>query len=143
MPGDEVRLSGFKELDAALGEMKKATERRVLRKAAVEALQPFVEEAKRLVPVDEGTLRDSITAGSAITKNARRADRGDPPEGVRVYAGTANRNGVPREFGSHRSAAEPFMRPAWESKSGEVLDRAMTSLGEQVDKAAKRAARKG
>lgn len=63
----------------------------------------IVKEAKRLVPVDTGRLRDSITAdtkGEAGRSIATGDIVADAP-----YAGFV-------EFGTVRQAPQPFMRPA-------------------------------
>lgn len=138
----KFQVTGFKELDAALAELPKATERSVLRRVAKKALEPMLERAKELVPVDEGNLRDSLVIGTRLTSRARRADKQEPREGVRLFMGTANRNGVPREFGSVRSPAQPYMRPAWDGEKIAAFKTILTDLGDEVEKAAKRAARK-
>jgi len=138
----EVSLSGWRELGDALGELKKSTERAVLRRTAVKALTPFVERAKQLVPVHEGHLRDSIVIGTTLNSSAKAVERAEPKGGVRVFAGTANRNGVPREFGSERSPAHPFMRPAWDQTSAGMLDQIRTDLSTDIEATAARAARK-
>lgn len=136
------KISGFAELEKALADLPKATERSVLRRVAKKALEPILERAQQLVPVDEGNLRDSLVIGSRLTSRARRADKREPREGVRLFMGTANRNGVPREFGTVRSRAQPFMRPAWDSEKANAFKIVLTDLGDEVEKAAKRAARK-
>lgn len=142
MAGDLIRLSGFRELDAALADLPKAIERRILREVAADALKPFVEMAQSLAPVHEGHLRDSIVIGTKLTRGARRDARKDPVEGVRVFAGTADPNGVPREFGSARSRAEPFMRPAWDATGQQMLDRVQRTLADKIERRAARGAKK-
>lgn len=139
---NQFKVSGFRELSDALGEFKKSTERTVLRRVAIKALQPFVDTAKQFVPVDEGWLRNSIVIGSNLTRNAKSADRLQPKAGVRVFAGTANRNGVPREFGTWRTRPQPFMRPAWDATAPKILDQVQRDLAAEVDKTAARIARK-
>lgn len=142
MASDLIRLTGFKELDAALADLPKAIERRILREVAADALQPFVDMAKSFAPFHEGHLRESIVIGTKLTRNARRAARKEPVEGVRVFAGTADPNGVPREFGSARSGAEPFMRPAWDATGQEMLDRVQRTLADKIERRAARSAKK-
>lgn len=137
------RISGFRELDQALAELPKSLERNVLRRVATKALQPFVERAKSLAPVDEGNLRDSIViAGSGLSRGAKAVDRAEPKQGVRMYAGTANRNAVPREFGSIRAPAHPFMRPAWDATSEGMLKSVAADLGPEIERTAARAAKR-
>ena len=135
-----VKVEGVEALHDALGEFTKSTERTLLRRIAVKALGPVVEHAKRLAPVDDGDLRDSIRVGSKLTRRAKSAAKGDPREGVRVFAGTTNRNGVPREFGSVRSPAEPFMRPAWDSGKRQVLADVTDQLAGEIERTRKRVA---
>lgn len=137
-----VKIGGFRELDRALAQLPKATERSVLRRVAKLALEPVLERAKQLVPVDEGRLRDSLVIGSSLTSRARRADKAEPREGVRVFMGSASRNAVPREFGTVRSAAQPYMRPAWDSQRVTSAKIVFTELEKEIKKAAARAARK-
>ena len=141
-----VKLSGVRELDLALAEMKKSTARGVLKRVALKALQPVVDAAKAMAPVDDGQLRDSIVASDQLAGNAKRSApklaRGERATGITVYAGTKNRNGVPREFGSVRAPAHPFMRPAWDGNKGRLLDSVAKDLAEEIEKTAARAAKR-
>lgn len=138
-----TKVTGLKELHDALGELKKTTERALLRRVATKNLEPFVERAKQLVPVDEGKLRDSIVIGTSLNRGARAEARKDPVQGVRVFAGTSNRNAVPREFGSVRSPAQPFARPAWDGTKDQMLDGVTRDLDAEIKKTAARAAKRG
>lgn len=140
--GIGIELTGARELHDALGELTKATERTLLRRIATKALEPIVARAKELAPVDSGELRDSITIGTKLSKRARRAARADKADGVTVYAGSADRNAVPREFGTIRSRAEPFMRPAWDEGKHGALDYVRRNLGSEIEKTAARVARR-
>ncbi|MDP2358016.1 MAG: HK97 gp10 family phage protein [Beijerinckiaceae bacterium] len=63
-------ISGFKELDAALGELPKATARNALRRVLVMAGQPIAESARQMAPDDPktfaGDLRRSITVSASL-----------------------------------------------------------------------------
>ena len=142
MSDETIKLDGFAELDKALSELGKSTERGVLRRIAMKALEPVRDDAQSLAPVDEGDLRDSIIIGSRLNKNARRFDRQQPREGVRVFVGTNNRNGAAREFGSVRSRATPFLAPAWDANENRVLDYVKQNLGKEIEKTAARVAKK-
>lgn len=69
-----VTVSGLIELDKALGELPKATARNVLVRTLNKAAQPIVDEAKRLVPVQTGALRDSITVSSRVKNKTGNAE---------------------------------------------------------------------
>lgn len=142
MPNARVQISGFKEMHDALGELKKSTERALLKRVATKALQPFVERARMLAPVDTGYLRDSILVGTKLTRDAKRRAKKDPAQGVRVFAGTAARNGVPREFGTAKIPAHPFMRPAWAATKDIVLNNVERELRAGIEKTAARAAKR-
>lgn len=69
-----VNLSGFKELDAELAKLSKAAGRNALRRAGMTAMQPMAAAARRLAPVDEGDLQESISVGFAIRNDIGRAE---------------------------------------------------------------------
>lgn len=143
MAKDDIRLEGFAELDKALAEIgKKSTERALLRRVAKKALRPVLEQAKANAPVDEGRLRDSIVMGSRLTSSAKKIDRRSPRQGLRLFVGTAIRNAVPREFGTWRTRATPFMRPAWEKLKGRVLQIVISEMGPEIERTAERAAKR-
>lgn len=145
----QVKTSGFRELNANLGEMKKGAAKGALRRAIATSLKPIQSTAQRLAPVDDGQLRDSIVISPTLSKNARgksanvrQADggfRAAAKTSVTVYVGTTNRNGVPREFGSMRSPAHPFMRPAWDMGRAQLLDDVKGNLADEINKTIARA----
>jgi HK97 gp10 family phage protein len=65
----KVKVEGLKELDAALGELTKATARNVLRRVLKRAGQPIADAARGKVPVDTGKLRDSIIVGTKLASS--------------------------------------------------------------------------
>ena len=143
MAKGDIKLEGFKELDRALAELgNKSTERTLLRRVAKKALEPIRDDAKRLVPVDEGELRDSIHIGGKMTKRARAADRKQPKHGMRLHMGTARSTAVAIEFGTYKAPAQPFMRPAWSSGKAEALYYIARTMGDEIEKTAARAAKR-
>lgn len=165
-----VSVSGLIELDKALGELPKATGRNVLRRTLNKAAQPIVDEAKRLVPVSTGALRDSITASTRVKNKtgnaeyasamraglgkdaarsallaARRANKGQGSF-AETFVGPARGGGVIRyahivEFGSNDTAPQPYMRPAWDSTKDQVLGVIKGELANEIIKAARRVGR--
>jgi len=111
----EVSVEGVRELEAAIGPVIAAyrldVEERTLRTAAniterAKALAPELHEADpRFYP---GELRDSIYM-TGMQGDAR---------GKFVAVGTNLRWGVFQEFGTHKMAAHPFLRPAAASVAG-------------------------
>lgn len=145
-----VRLEGFQELDAALGEFTKATARNVLRRTGIDALEPVAEAMRDKAPVQLGgdsNLRESIAVSTMLNKRQRRMSQ--KATTVEVYVGPAGTKtdnappqGVQQEFGNENHGPQPFARPAWDGTKGEVLDQIKTALATQIDKATLRAQRK-
>jgi HK97 gp10 family phage protein len=163
-----VSTSGFRELDKALAELPKATARNVLRRTLVKAGQPIADEASRLAPVDTGKLAGRIAVSPKIKnkvgsaefaaamrqglgrdaavsalRQARR-DAGGQGSFAEMYVGPAR--GVLGyahlvEFGTVRTAPQPFMRPAWDGKKREALDIIRRELGNEIIMAARRVGR--
>lgn len=137
-----TKLEGFRELSDALGKLNKSTERSLLRRVAIRALEPIQERAKQIVPVDEGHLRDSIVIGTKLTKNAKAADRQEPRQGVRMFLGSASRNAVPREYGTFRTPGTFFLSSSWYSLRDKMLDQVRDDIWKSIEKVAKRAAKR-
>lgn len=140
-----ISISGLKDLDRALGELPKTTGKATLRRVGISALQPFDKawranaERNRLT----GALDSSGGVGTKLTRRqARQQKRVDDKAFVEVYAGPNNPAAVPAEFGTVDQGARPFVRPAWDATAGKTLEIVATELGTEIDKSAKRLARK-
>lgn len=165
-----VAVEGLRELDAALGELPKATGRNVLKRVLIRAGEPIASRARELAPDDPATgapdLHTSI-AVSAKIKNKVGAPEyaavlrgGGSKEEARAALRTARReaagqgsfaemhvgpdyrqfHGTLQEFGTSHSKAQPFMRPAWDEKQDEALGIIKRDLGSEIMKAANRVA---
>ena len=145
-----VTLSGFKELEAALEKMSKAAGKGVLRRAGIKALRPVAKVAAGMAPDDPATfapkdLKTSITVSSKVKvgRSALRLTEGK--SAVEVYMGPT-KDGYPQailqEFGTIHHPPQAYMRPAWDSGKGKVLDDLKRELWSEVEKAAARAAKK-
>lgn len=116
-------VSGFSALDRQFAKLERGFGSNSLRQALFVAGTVIADEAKRLVPVRSGNLRDSIIV-SFDKMNFSRIEGTAP--GLTVYVGpeqgrTARNDGFYGhmiEFGTVHSAAHPFMRPALDSKHG-------------------------
>lgn len=132
-----VKVEGLREVDAALGQLGKATGRNVMRRVAVARLEPMAEEMRRLVPIDSGDLKDGIAVTTKRPKRSRKSSE------VEAYAGPGRHPQAHlREFGGDGSPPEPYVRPAWDSGKGELLDGIADDLWSEIQKAAARQARK-
>ncbi len=138
----DLKVEGLEGVNAALAELKKGSRKAAIRRVLKAALEPVAATASELAPVDEGTLRASITVGTRLSRRARGGAPKDSPTQTSVFCGTANRNAVPREFGTSRSAAQPFLRPAWDRHKGEVLNHITENMAAEIERTAERAARR-
>lgn len=153
-------MKGVAELEAALyalgqDRLIKAT----LRRALLHAARPAALTAQRLAPGGQystGRMKSKIAVSSTLARRQRRGGgyRRDPST-AHVYIGAAPRGpGVLTEFGTgpryHRrtrkftgaAPAQPFMRPAWEQHKHQILKDFSRELWIQVEKSAKRLARR-
>lgn len=146
-----IRIDGFKELDAALQEMKTATARGTVRRAMMKAFQPMADEASRLAPDDPRTpapdLHRTIKVGDAMKAGRSMFVKGFGfNDGqVTVWMGPT-KEGYPQaimqEFGTVNQPAQPYMRPAWDAGKDRLLEDLGSGLKVEIDKTAARAARK-
>ncbi|CAM3282493.1 MULTISPECIES: hypothetical protein [Sphingomonas] len=138
-----VKVEGLRDLDRALGQLKPALAKGVLRRVAVKALQPFDKAWREKAPHLTGNLEDSGGVGTKLTRrqaqmNRRREDR----DTVEVFAGPNDPAAVPEEFGWENGRAQPFVRPAWDETKHEALEIVKRELGPEITRTAERAARR-
>ena len=134
-------LTGDKELAKLFEEFPKSLTDSVLRATGKKALQPVAAMARATAAKDDGDLGQSIVVSTKLSPRQKRyyGRRG----GVSVYAGPSHPKGAHGhlvEFGTgpryHKKTgkyvgimpAKPFMRPAWDSLSGVVLDTMRTEI---------------
>jgi hypothetical protein len=145
-------VEGLADLDRMLGELPKRTQKSVLRRVGLKALEPFVETVRGMAPVDEdptstpqrrpGTLRDSYHAGTKLNKTQARNARREGKSSIEVYAGTNDPAGVQTEFGNDHQPAQPHARPAWNATKARVLDGVAKGLATEIGKAKARLSRR-
>lgn len=160
-----VKVEGFKELEAALMELSRATAKGVARKVLMKAGEPIAAMARALAPVDEShggshmadsitvstkasnadagraafgqTLRDGGSRSDAVAA-AREANRGKGRQVV-VYVGPGRHpQAITQEFGTKHHGAQPFMRPAWEAQKNRALEIVKDEMAAAVAKAVAR-----
>lgn len=165
-----LRVEGVKDLDNALKSLSRATQKRVLVRALTKGGELIAEEARALVPVRTGNLRDSIEVS---TKLNDRQDRVTTKESrAEVYVGPRSGGGDPDgyyghmvEFGTSagakggRNAAgrkvyrthpgnppQPFLRPAFDAKEqqalGAIADELRSAVFKSIDRRARREAKR-
>lgn len=129
----KVSVQGLKELDAALGELSKATAKGVMRRALLKAAQPMVDRAAALAPKGEtGELSQSIIAA---TKNSVEGDAGKRAFGETLRAGgskaeaRAALRSARREAGAGASFVEVSVGPAKAKTKRNAIKRIVQEFG--------------
>lgn len=141
--GVTVKLEGFRELDAALGKLPKATAKNVLRRVLKKAAQPVDVDASSAAPVNTGKLQVSVITGTQLTRSQRRgATLATSNYYAEIHVGTSLGRGMFQEFGTFKDAPQPWFRPAWEANKDTALNIIKVELGGEIEKAAKRYAKK-
>lgn len=150
-----VKLSGFRELEAALAELPKATGRAVLRKIARAALEPMATDASNKAPHRTGKLAFSISISEKRTRRAvkfigassgKKFFRSDASTGIDMAMGPAAGFGAVLsyayfdEFGTVDTPAFGFMRGAWDAGATRSLDYIKDNLWAEIEKSTKRLA---
>jgi HK97 gp10 family phage protein len=141
-----MKLEGLKEIDEALGDLPRATSKNVLRRTARKVLEPFAEDMRALAPHDKGKTRNSITVGSRLSRRQAAEYRKmfkDDRASIEMHAGPGPTIGaVTQEFGTVQHPPQPFARPSWDKNKGPAVTTIKQELWAEVEKAAKRHARK-
>ena len=109
------------------GEEVKIRGKKVVGLSAYEIGLVVEGQAKELAPVLTGRLAGSITTqaiskGTAAVAPAGASDViGKPTDDMEVFVGTAVEYGPHIEFGTIRSDAQPFLRPALDLAKGKTV----------------------
>ncbi|KQS86943.1 HK97 gp10 family phage protein [Rhizobium sp. Leaf383] len=140
-----VKIVGLKELDQALGQLPKATGKAVLRKVLMEAGEPVAQAARANAPRLTLNLVETTDVGTKLTRrqaSLHKSQSKDARAFSEVFVGTSDPAGMQDEFGNEHQAAEPWLRPAWDGKKDATLDQISNALWGEIERAAKRLARK-
>ena len=125
----DIKMLG---VDAILKKMKMLPDRvqkNVMVGAIRASAKPIIKEARALVPKDIGTLKKSIVATRRKSKDKNIIHFSVAPTKKKGgwYAHLI-------EFGTVKSEAHPFMRPALEKKSDETITVAKEYMIKRIDK---------
>lgn len=139
----KVHVEGLAELETKLRELPDATAKNVLRRVARKRLEPVAQRARELAPVQSGKLRDSIGVSTKLTRRQRSKNQKFSIDDIEVYVGAgALPQAHMQEFGTVHNGPHPFLRPAWDAEKDKVLAGLKDDLWAEIEKAAKRIARK-
>lgn len=137
------KLTGGRELQAALLEMKRATAKAVGRRALKKAADPILDAYKAGTDRVSGDLIESEVVGTKLNRRQARMAKRLGKSAVEVHVGTNDPAGHLEEFGGGRQAPNPALTRAWEREGGQAaVDRIATELATEIEKTARRAARK-
>ena len=142
----KVSAAGLKQVNEALGELKFATRKAVLRRGMIAALEPMAERARQLAPDDPRTgapdLHRSIVVSEKLEGASGRTREGDT---IHVYLGPT-KDGYPQamvqEFGTAHHGPQPYLRPAYDEEREATVERLGATIGTEIDKNAARAAKR-
>lgn len=159
----EVQVHGLRELQAALRELPRRTDRRLLNKSLMVGARLIRDEARRMAPVLKGADRRRVAGAirRAINAGAVRPQGYTASVWVRVRPLTARqiatfkrktgKSGADNpndpfywwwvEFGTAKMAARPFMRPAFEQRKREASDQIIKDLRPRILAEAERVGR--
>lgn len=135
-----VHIEGLREVEKAMEELSTAVSRRVARKALTAGGEVIAREARALVPVDIGYMRESIDVSTRLTRRQRAMHRKAAP--VEMFVGPNDPGAVAEEFGWKDGRPQPYMRPAWDRTRQQALNTIADVLTVEVDKAVARARKK-
>lgn len=103
--------------------------RATFREAAFAAATVFYDEMQNTVPEVTGTLKQAIYRYREVDKSK---------DGVEVFSVGVNVVKAPHwhflEYGTRRQAAQPFLRPAYDKKSGEANKAATETMRKRLAK---------
>lgn len=123
----EFVISGGDALAAALAEVGKAMEKKILARAMRDAAKPILADAKRRAPVLTGQLRKSLKIRS-ISRNRKKGQVGVVISTAKGFFKGDEFYGAFHEFGTKKMPARPFIRPAFEANKA----RAVKIVGEAI-----------
>jgi hypothetical protein len=167
MPAIDIKVEGFKELEALFEEMMEdfgeKDQKKILRKAAGTSMQPVLQRAKMLAPVDTGAMARSLRLAASIpSRKDRRSiyisdndtvistvttasgkqlekltfynykESYKQKKDVKTTGVASDARVIANEFGTGKMAARPFLRPALESESYNVVNSLGDSLAESL-----------
>lgn len=133
-----VQLRGFDALSLGVKYLQVAASAGLENGVGSAALQ-IEQEAKTIVPVKTGALRDSIHTEHRVNEPQKQefAVLPDTPYAARIEFGFVGTDSLGRNY---HNAAQPFMRPAYDAKRDEAKKIIEDSLMEAVSNAANQTA---
>ncbi len=117
---EAFKVQGLRELRQALAQLPKAYADDVLLAVMRRRLQSMMDAARGMAPVKSGKLRDSIEMSTKRPRSDKRRKISGKGS-VALYMGTNNGIAPFQEYGTVHHAPSPFMRPAWDAGSHDLI----------------------
>ena len=138
------KIEGLKDLEQAFKQLENVNQRKAsARRAMKKAAQPIADKAQQLAPRDFGTLGESITVGTRLSKRQRSQHRKlfrDDRAAVEMFVGAGPLSSAHnQEFGNEKIAPQPFMRPALDATATGYFSTIKDELWADLQKTVKRA----
>lgn len=125
-----VSVSGLRELDAALGQLPKATARNVLKRVLLKAGQPVADAASALAPKDTLELSKSIKVGSKISNKVGNSEFAAAMKaGLGKAAAVSALRGARREAAGQGSFAVAYIGPTKARSKAAAIKRLVQEFG--------------
>lgn len=153
----DVKVMGLAELELALNQLPDKLAKNVARAALRAGAKPILEEARRLVPVRSGKLRDTLRITTSMKGGTPRAFIKAGPGGTKKFKKIYYAHMIERGTAKHLIVAargkmlpiaggrksvnhpgarkQPFMRPAADSQAAAAIDAFAAKLRERLTKA--------
>ncbi len=133
------RVEGFKGIEEALAGLTTVRKRKTqLKRAMKEALEPVAADAQAMAPVLSGRMKASIGVSDKLNRSQRKQVAKNDDEIV-MHVGPYGRvNTITEEFGAQGRPPKPFMRPAWDRNSRDMLNALAVGLLPEIEAAVKR-----
>jgi HK97 gp10 family phage protein len=116
-----ITFEGGAELAKALDELSVRVGRKVMREVLTEAAEPIRKAASSMAPRAPGAPDIADNIGISIPQKSQYLDIKSEMAVVAIGPTRGFAYGVPLELGSVDTAAQPFMRPAFDAASGKAL----------------------
>lgn len=115
----DFALSGIDQAVRAVRNIGQAVTDETIKPEAAKALEPVLDTARQIAPVDSGEFRDSLAIGDQVVGEASRGRGGSIYFGP--LAGKADHAWF-IELGTVHMAAQPTIAPAFEQHRDLVID---------------------
>lgn len=149
MANATFRIDGLRELEIALQELPKATQKNVLLRTLKKRGEPIALSAQSRAADDPTTpgTRIQFRVGTRLTPRQaglhKKAFRDDKAS-AEVFVGQRGAGPAPvqQEFGNVNHGPQAALRPAWDAGQAALLDGLGVDLWAEIEKSAKRLAKK-